>query len=162
MATETTTDISEVLAGIDTFLELVYKGAENGLANAAAYNQSLLESTIRHGDITGATRASYRVFLIGGSHTGSAESSSGYADAQAAITAYLARGFLGHGGNALSQDSGLSLTPQQRGLLYTSYTDYQDKLETENGAQKATLLPTLIETMFNNTEDAANGIKAAL
>lgn len=156
------TDISEALLGIDSLLRIIYQGAENGLANAAAYNQSLLESTIRHGDITGATRASYRVFLIGGSHTGSSEASSGYADAQAAIAAHAARGFLGHGGQALSQDSGVSLTVQQRGLLYTSYTDYQDKLETENGAQKATLLPTLLETMEKNTEDASNGIKALM
>jgi hypothetical protein len=162
MAIETTTDLSGVLQGIETLIELVYEGAENGLVNASAYAQSLLEGTIRHGDITGATRASYRVFLIGGSHNGSAESSSGYADAQAAIAAYGARGFQGHGGQALSQDSGITLTPQQRGLLYTSYTDYQEKLETENGAQKATLLPTLLETMQLNTEDAANGIKALL
>ena len=158
----TTTDLTDVLRGIDTLIELVYEGAENGLADASAYSQALLTDTIRHGDITGATRASYRVFLIGGSHNGSAESASGFADATAAISAYQARGFSGHGGQALSQDSGLTLTPQQRGLLYTSYTDYQDKLETENGAQKATLGPTLIETMTLNTEAAANGIKAAL
>lgn len=162
MANETVTDIDETLAGIDAFIALVYQGAENGLADASAYAQSLLESTIRHGDITGATRASYRVFLIGGSHNGASESTSGYADAAAAISAYTGRGFQGHGGNALSQDSGIELTPQQRGLLYTSYTDYQNKLETENGAQKATLLPTLLETMLHNTEDASNGIKAIL
>lgn len=158
----TETDLTNVLQGIETLIELVYEGAENGLVNASAYAQSLLESTIRHGDITGATRASYRVFLIGGSHTGSSESTSGYADAQAAIASFTSRGMQGHGGQALSQDAGISLTPQQRGLLYTSYTDYQMKLETENGAQKATLGPTLIETMQLNTEDAANGIKVLL
>lgn len=153
------TDLTGVFAGLENYIERVYEGAENGLADVGVYAQSLLEETIRHGDITGATRASYRVFLIGGSHNGSSEASSGYADAQAAISAYLARGFSGHGGQALSQDAGISLTPQQRGLLYTAYTDYQQKLETENGAQKATLLPTLLETMQLNTEAAANGIK---
>lgn len=156
------TDLTGVFAGIEGLLAHVYEGAENGLGNASAYPQSLLEATIRHGDITGATRASYRVFVIGGNHNGSAESASGYADAAQAIAAYTARGFQGHGGQALSQDSGVTVTSYQRGLLYTSYTDYQDKLETENGAQKATLLPTLLETMQNNTEDAANGIRAKL
>lgn len=158
----TETDLTQVLQGIDTLIELVYAGAEQGLANASAYAQALLETTGRHGDITGATRASYRVFLIGGSHDGSSESASGYADAQAAINAYTSRGFQGHGGQALSQDAGITLTPQQRGLLYTSYTDYQVKLETENSGQKGALGPTLIDTMQLNTEDAANGIKALL
>lgn len=158
----TTTDLTDVFNKLDSLVSRVYRGVENGLGNASAYPQSLLEATIRHGDITGATRASYRVFVIGGTFNGSAEANSGYADAQAAIAAYAARGFQGHGGQALSQDAGITLTPQQRGLLYTAYTDYQDKLETENGAQKATLLPTLIETMQHNTEDAANGIKALL
>lgn len=162
MPNEITTDISGALAGIDQLIDIIYQGVENSLADVAVYDQSLLESTVAHGDITGATRSSYRVFLIGGSHDGSAEASSGYADAQAAITAYTSRGFSGHGGQALIQDSGLNLTPQQRGLLYTSYTDYQVKLETENGGQKATLGPTLLETMFLNTEAAANGVKALL
>ncbi len=156
------TDITKVLASIPQIVALHYQGVENGLADAAAYDQTLLESTIRHGDITGATRSSYRVFLIGGSHNGSSEASSGYSDATAAIAAYEARGFLGHGGKALSQDSGITLTLQQRGLLYTAYTDYQHKLETENSAQKATLLPTLLETMQFNVESAVNGIKALL
>lgn len=158
----TETDLTDVFAKLDALIQRVYQGAENGLASAAVNNQSLLESTNRHGDITGATRASYRVFLIGGSHNGSAESASGYADAQQAIAAYKARGFSGHGGEALIQDSGVVLTPQQRGLLYTAYTDYEVKLVQENAGQKDALTPTLIDTMFTNTEDAANGIKDKL
>ncbi len=156
------TDLTDVLAGIDRLIDTIYRGAENGLADVAVYAQSLLESTAAHGDITGATRASYRVFLIGGEHNGSSEASSGYAEAQAAISSYVSRGFSGHGGQALIQDAGITLTLQQRGLLYTSYTDYQDKLETEKGAQKATLLPTLQATMFLATETAANNIKDVL
>ena len=151
-------DDTQLLSGLDALLTRITAGVEAGLASEAPAAQQLMQETHAHGDITGATRASYRVFVIGGPHTGSAEAASGYAAAEAAIAANAAaqRGREGH---ALSQDSGVSLGPDSRGLLYTSYTDYQDKLEVEG---KAVLGPTLQQTNEDATRRAAEGSKAAL
>ena len=110
-----------------------------GLEKQASIAEAEMQGTVAHGDITSATRDSYRAFVIGGPHTGSSESGSGYAAAQAAIGSAITT----HGGQALSQDSGVTLSPDERGVLHTSYTDYQDKLETENAGAKAVLTPTL-------------------
>lgn len=134
-----TIDDTNLIAGLDRLLATIAERTERGLAKQASVAQGEMQATSAHGDITGATRDSYRAFVVGGTQTGASESASGYAAAQAAIAGAI----VSHGGHALSQDSGVSLTQDQRGVLLTSYTDYQDKLETENAGQKAVLAPTL-------------------
>jgi hypothetical protein len=132
-------DDTGLLAGLDKLLLHIPAQAEKGLQKQASIAQAEMEATTAHGDITGATRDSYRAFVIGGSHTGASEAASGYAAARAAIGNAITT----HGGQALSQDSGVVLGPDERGVLMTSYTDYQDKLEIDNAGQKAVLAPTL-------------------
>ncbi len=134
-----TIDDTGLMQGIDALLLHIPAQAEKGLAKQAATAQREMEDTSAHGDITGATRASYRAFVIGGSHDGGAEAAAGYAAAQAAIAAHANP----HGGQALSQDSGIVLSQDERGVLITSYTNYQDRLEIDNAGQKAVLGPTL-------------------
>lgn len=123
---------SALLAALDALPAHMAAQAEKGLEKQSAIAEAEMQATNAHGDVTGATRASYRAFVIGGTHTGSAEAASGYSAAQAANPA-----------GALSQSSGVSLGPEGRGVILTSFTDYQDKLETENAGQKAVLGPTL-------------------
>jgi hypothetical protein len=152
-----TIDNSGLIAGLDRMIERIFSGVEDGLQFGAAVAEEALQTTIAHGDMSGATRSSYRAFIIGGAFTGSAESASGYSDASQALA-----NFTGHEGKPLSQDSGVQLTPNQRGVLLTSYTDYQTALETERGGQRATLGPTLQATADQMTEFAADGTKHRL
>ncbi len=144
--------------GLDKLLDALFTGVEDGLSDEATQAEAEMYATFAHGDITGATRASYRAFVIGGTHTGASEAASGYAAAQAAISGAI----VSHGGAALSQDSGISLSQDERGVLLTSYTDYQDKLETEKAAQKAVLGPTLQSHAQGFTAAAAKGSRSKL
>lgn len=144
-----TIDDSGLLAGLDALLLHIPAQAEKGLATVAAETQDAMQATTAHGDITGATRASYRAFVIGGTHTGAAEAASGFAAAQAAIAAHANP----LGGQALSQDSGVVLTPDERGVILTSFTNYQDDLEKSD---KAVLTPTLQEYMLAFTQAVAS------
>ncbi len=126
--------------------------AEKGLAKQAGVAQGEMQGTSAHGDITGATRASYRAFVVGGSHTGAAESASGLDAAIAAI----ANATTDHGGRPASMDSGIVLGPDERGVLLTSYTDYQDRLEIDDAGAKAVLTPTLQQNAQAFTQAVAD------
>lgn len=143
-----TFDDSELLAGLDALLLHIPQQAEQGLATAAAEAEAAMQATTAHGDITGATRASYRAIVIGGGHTGAAEAESGL---EAAIQA-IAQSEVDHGGRPASQDSGIVLGPDERGVILTSFTDYQDDLEQSD---KAVLTPTLQEYMLRFTQAVA-------
>jgi hypothetical protein len=134
-----TIDDTGLLRGIDELLRHIPAQAEKGLARQAGVAEAEMQSTNAHGDITGATRASYRAFVIGGAHTGAAEAASGLDAAIAAIASAVTD----HGGRPASMDSGIRLGTEERGVLLTSYTDYQDALEIDNAGAKAVLGPTL-------------------
>lgn len=134
-----TIDDARLLADLDALLETIAGAAEQGLSDGAARMQEDLQATTAHGDVSGATRASYRAFVVGGRFDGSAEAASGYAAAAEKLADAA------HGGQPLRQDSGIVLADDERGILLTSYTDYQDALETELGGEKAALGPTLLQ-----------------
>ncbi len=157
MSSQITIDDTSLIAGLDKMLSRIFEGCEDGLADGADLAQDIMEHTDAHGDQSGATRASYRAFVIGGKHTGSAESSSGYSAAVSALS-----GFTGHSGRAESQDSGVTLTADERGVLLTSYTDYQIHLEQDQAGAKATIGPTLQATTQQMTRMAADGARAKL
>jgi len=147
-----TIDDTALLAGLDKLLLHIPAQAEKGLARQAGVAESEMKATTAHGDITGATRDSYRAFLIGGTHTGASESASGYAAAQAAI----ASSTVSHGGAAISQDSGVALSPDERGVLITAYTTQQYFLETTRAGERAVLLPTLQQNAQAFTQAVAS------
>ena len=152
-----TVDDKNLIAGLDKMIARIFTGVENGLDDASTIAQDVMQHTDAHGDMSGATRASYRAFTIGGNRTGSAESASGYQAASSALS-----GFTGHSGKPQSTDSGVVLGADERGILLTSYTDYQDKLEQNNAGQKATIGPTLQATAQQMTRMAADGSKREL
>ncbi len=144
-------DDKALYAGLDKMLAQVFAGVEAGLADGATVIEADLQATTAHGDVTGATRASYRAFVIGGTHDGSAEASSGYQAAQSANP----RG-------ALKQDSGVVLGSDERGLLLTAYTNYQEFLETKYAGAHAALGPSLQAHAQTVTKLAAEGSRKAL
>ncbi len=146
-----------LVAGLDKMLARIFEGCEDGLADGADVAQDVMQNTDAHGDQSGATRQSYRAFVIGGSHTGAAESASGYAAAVAALS-----GFTGHSGQPQSDDSGVVLTADERGMLLTAFTNYQHHLEVVRGGQNATIGPTLQATAQQITRLAADGVKRTL
>lgn len=143
-----TFDDSDLLSKLDTLMLHIPQQAERGLDEVAAEAQTTMQATSAHGDITGATRASYRAIVIGGGRTGQAEAESGLEAAIAAIAASK----VDHGGRPASQDSGIHLTPDERGVILTSFTDYQDDLEK---SPKAVLAPTLQEYLQAFTQAVA-------
>lgn len=139
-------------AGLEELLRHIPAQAERGLQKQSAIAQSEMQSTTAHGDVTGATRASYRAFVIGGAHTGASEAESGLDAAIAAI----ANAPTDHGGRPASMDSGVRLSADQRGVLLTSFTDYQDRLEIDDAEQKAVLAPTLQQNAQAFTQAVAS------
>lgn len=148
-----TFDDSQIKAGLERFLAAQLAGIEQGLEQAASVAQSAMQTSPAHGDQSGATHASYTAYVIGGTHDGSAEAAAGYAAAAGALS-----GFTGHAGNPVKEDSGVTLQPDERGVILTSFTDYQDKLEQ---SEKAVLTPTLAQYHEFFTRSAADGAKNA-
>jgi hypothetical protein len=147
-------DDSGLLSGLVRMQQAQEAAILDGLQDGADAGQAEMQSTRAHGDQSSATRASYTAYVIGGGRTGAAEAAAGYAAAQAALS-----GFTGHEGKALSQDSGVVLGPNERGILYTSFTDYQEALETENAGEKAVIGPTVIGQAGENTARVARRLR---
>jgi hypothetical protein len=149
-----TVDDSGLLAGLVRMQQAQEAAILDGLQDGADAGQAEMQATRAHGDQSSATRASYTAYVIGGGRNGAAEAAAGYAAAQAALA-----GFTGHEGKALSQDSEVVLGPNERGILYTSFTDYQDKLEQENGAEKAVIGPVVVMQANENTARVARRLR---
>lgn len=144
-----------LLDGLNQLIAHIFAGAEKGLAQGSNVPEQMMQTYPAHGDITGAAHSSSRVYLIGGGHDGAAEAASGYSEAQSLIN----NSIVSHGGKALSEDSGVVINQNERGLIYTRFVDYADKLEKEG---KAVIQPVLEQTAELMTQYAADGIKAEL
>ena len=147
-------DDSALLKGLERIAQAHGQAITRGLRDGAAQAEAILVNTHAHGDITGATRASYQVVA---DVDAVSAASSGLAAAEAALNA---AGKEYHGGGALRQTV-YTLKQDERGVVYRSFTDYQDKLETDNGGQKAALGPTLEETAGTITAHVASELKDA-
>jgi len=147
-----TFDDSQIRAGLERFLQAQLQGIEEGLAQASPVVTDAMQTSPAHGDQSGASHASYRAYVIGGTHDGSSEAASGYAAAQSALA-----GFTGHTGQPLRQDSGVVLSEGERGVILTSFTDYQDKLEQSD---KAVIGPALQQYHDFFTKSAADGARS--
>jgi len=138
-------DFTDLFAHLDVMKENAYAGIDHALDDVAPLVKADMQSTTAHGDVTGATRAGYTAYRIGHGRDGSSES----AESLDAV------GFLNPGHSA----PGNVTLHGQVGLVLMSGTDYQVKLETENGGQKAVLGPTLQAWYLLITQLAAQGAK---
>lgn len=141
-------DLRDILAKLEAFEQKSLDGAVAGLAAAAAGITLDMRQTTAHGDVTSATRANYTAYAVGRGRDGSTE-------LQRAISAVetLNPGHVETASVALGSDIG---------VILTSATDYQSKLETENAGQKAVLGPTLSVSTDRLTRAAAAGAERAL
>jgi hypothetical protein len=137
-------------AGLDRLLETIDRVTDVGLGRGAAHFQGVAQATTAYVGMSGATRGSTTGYAVSATRDGSAEAAAGFASAQAALT-----GFTGHQGKAVSEDSGVVLPPDSKGIILTSFTNYIDKLEIENAGAKAFLGPTL-----NSEADVVTGMVA--
>ncbi len=150
-------DDSTMLAGLTRLFERAREGVSDGLRGAAPRVAYDLQATDAHGDQSGATRASYTAYAIGPNDNGEAAASEGYA---AAVTALA--DFTGHNGQPLREDSGIVLDEYEHGMVLTSFTNYQDKLETQNAGERATLGPILTADADYITSQVAAGSRRSL
>jgi hypothetical protein len=151
-----TIDDTALLRGLERMAEAHEQAITRGLRRGASRAEAILQGTHAHGDVTGATRDSYRVYADVDAERAAA---SGYAAAQSALAAQARRGFTVEGG--AKRQTFYRLKQGERGVGYASFTDYQDSLEKDNGGQKAALGPTLQETASGITQDVAEEIRRA-
>jgi hypothetical protein len=141
-------DLTPLLQGLERMKARALDGALAGLKGAAAGVTLDMRSDPAHGDVTGATHANYTAFAVGRGADGSAEMAHAVAAVAALNPGHVAT-------NSVTINAEL-------GVIVTSVTDYQEKLETENAGQKAVLTPTIAASGTRFTQAAASGSKRAL
>jgi hypothetical protein len=143
-----TTDISGALKGLDAFVARQEAKISRGLRAAASDAQSAMQQTSAHGDVTGATRAGYRAYVVGGSLGDQAAALQAISSAIAVVEAKNP----GHSATAEGH-----IGADSWGVVLTCPTDYQRELETENAGEKAVLAPTFAAYVDELTARAAEG-----
>jgi hypothetical protein len=136
-------DLSDVMARLDAYEAFVIAQIQRGAGAAASEAEAAMHGTLAHGDVTGATRAAYRAYVVGPGQSGATEISEAAAVVEAKNPGHAATS---HG--TLAGDVG---------VIFTCPTDYQRLLETENAGQKAVLGPTLDAFRDELTARAAKG-----
>jgi hypothetical protein len=142
-------DLTDILQHLDDMEDAwVRPRCRNGLRRVAADAEASMHATSAHGDITGATRAGYAAYVVSDSLVDQATA------LQALNTAVAAVESLNPGHSATAAGT---LGCDGMGVILTCPTDYQYKLETERGGQKAVLTPTLQAYADDFTRAAASG-----
>jgi hypothetical protein len=137
------TDISDLLARLDAYEAYALAQAQRGAAAVAGEAEQAMQSTLAHGDVTGATRAGYRAYVVGPGQSGASE----LAGAVAAVEALNP----GHSATSSGRLAG------DVGVVMTCPTDYQADLEKQQAGLKAVLGPTLDAFRDELTARAARG-----
>jgi hypothetical protein len=139
--------IHDLIRGLDRMRDVALDGAAQGLDPEADRITGEMQQSPAHGDVTGATHASYNARRVGRGATGAA--------AHAAAVAAVEGLNPGHAASAGVTVAGI-------GVIIDSATDYQERLETENAGDKAVLGPTIGAEGLSLTAAAAAGSKKAL
>lgn len=137
-------DISELLEGLDAYEAWAMQRAARGLAAVAEEAEQAMHATLAHGDVTGATRAGYRAYVVSPEQSGAGEIAAAVADVEAKNP--------GHSATSPGRLSEGSL-----GVIFTCPTDYQQDLEEEEAGKKAVLGPTWDTYRDECTARAARG-----
>jgi hypothetical protein len=136
---------AEVIKRTRQFRDKQLDGAANGLDAYSATITDRMRATNAHGDVSGATRASYTARRVGRGETGAAA----FAQAQAAAEAK----------NPGKTESGSVAVGGELGVILDSPTTYQVDLETEHAGLHAVLGPTLQAEANAITAAAARGAR---
>lgn len=140
-------DLRSVSAALAKLVTLVQQGAVEGLEPETGGIQNQLENTSAHGDETGATRASYSVYVVSPANDGSAEVAAGAAAAE-----------------AKNPGSGVIETAGEIGqnvlMVATGFTDYLTYIEQRAGEDNVS--GTMPAQGARLTQAAARGIRRKL
>jgi hypothetical protein len=137
------TDIRELIARADAYEAYVLAQVQRSAAAGASEAEAAMQATLAHGDVTGATRAGYRAYVVGPGQSGAAELA-GAVDAVEAKNP-------GHSATSHGHLTG------DVGVIFTCPTDYQRDLEEEEAGKKAVLGPTFDAYRDELTARAARG-----
>lgn len=142
------TDLTAVLRGLEAYVANTEAQISHGLRQAAADAQAAMQQTSAHGDQTGATRAGYRAYVVGGTLLNEAA-------AVAALNSAVAAVEVRNPGHSATSEG--TIGAESWGVVLTCPTDYQEKLEVENAGEKAVLAPTFAAYVDEFTARAAEG-----
>lgn len=130
---------------LEQYRQATLRAALDGLKGAAAGITLEMRDTTAHGDVTGATRANYTAYAVGLGESGGTQVGRAVAAVEHFNPGHVARSSTG--------------IPGDVGVIITSFTDYQEKLETEGAGAKAVIGPTLQANTQRLTQAAANEMK---
>lgn len=139
-------DISKAIASLRQLEIEARAGAITALTGLADDLTQELASTRVHGDVSGATRASYRVYVVHEADDGSATAADGAAAADALNP--------GHGVVDRHGSIGDDVL-----LVASVFTDYAEHLATDEGGAKDAVSPFIARYGPAIAQEAAAGIK---
>lgn len=142
-------DIRSALAGLRRLPAEVQAGAIPALSGLAEDLQGELEATDVHGDVTGATRASYRAYVVHEADDGTNAAGGGAAAANALNP--------GHGVVARYGSIGDDVI-----LVATVFTDYAEFLAADEAGARDAVGPLIARRGEAAAQEAAAGIKRRL
>jgi hypothetical protein len=144
-----TTDPSSAIRALRRLKLDVQAAAAVALDPVAGQLQDQLQGTDAHGDVTGATRASYRVYVVSEVDDGSAAAADGAAAA-----------------DAENPGSGIVVRQGSIGddvlLVATGFTDYLEHITTEQGGAKDAISSLIPDAGTSITQAVAAGIRRRL
>lgn len=143
-----TSDVTGALRGLEAFVARQEAQIRRGLQAAAADAQAAMQQTTAHGDVTGATRAGYRAYVV-------SDAPVDQAGALAALNSAVADVEARNPGHSATRDG--QIGADSWGVILTCPTDYQRELETEHAGEKAVLAPTFAAYTDEFTARAAEG-----
>ena len=139
---------------LDTLESRVKAAAFSGLEDGAFDMESEARQTVAYRGMSGATRASTIAYVATAENPNQGPIEIAYD-----IAAELLDGFTGHMGAANLEDSGITPSADEIVVILTVPTDYIDKLEFDNGGEKAFLKDTLDANAQHLTNSAAQAIQ---
>lgn len=148
-----TLDDTKLTQGLAGLLARINEGADAGLVEVADLIETTDTQTDAYYGQSGATRASTLAAPLDASYASKAASAFN-------VAASLLTGFAGHDGKPLSEESGVTLGPHEKGVMLTNFTDYAENLERDAAGEKAHIGPTIAETALPATQLIAGFIKS--
>ncbi|HMQ30014.1 MAG TPA: hypothetical protein PKD53_04765 [Chloroflexaceae bacterium] len=142
-------DIRSALAGLRRLPAEAQAGAIPALAGLAEDLTGELQATDVHGDVTGATRASYRAYVVHEADDGSNAAGEGAAAAEALNP--------GHGVVARTGSIGDDVI-----LVASVFTDYAEHLATDEAGARDAVGPLITRVGEAAAREAAAGIRRRL
>lgn len=130
-----THDFTEVFAALARLPAVIEEVNQAGVDAIAPEVRQAMQDTAAHGDISGASHASYRALTA---TNAVAETASGYAAASAALS-----GQPDSYGQAVRQDTGIAQTDGHTVMVLTDFTSYGADRETAEAGKRAVEGPTL-------------------